>query len=152
MVAGSLRGLTHVPRADFYLIDKPRFREQPLLLVCELAKRGYAANLATLVLARDAAQAEELDDLLWSFDPDEYLPHQIAGTDDGEDETPILIATPDADTAARPLLINLRDAAPVGAFERVLEVVPADPAARAPLRERWKHYQALGFDVTKHDM
>ncbi len=150
MAAGSLRGLTRVPRADFYLIDKARFREQPLLLVCELAKRGYAANLPILVLARDAAQAEELDDLLWSFDPDEYLPHQIAGTDEGDDETPILIATPD--TASRPLLINLRDAAPSGTYERVLEVVPADPAARAPLRERWKHYQALGFDVNKHDM
>jgi len=141
-----------MPRADFYLIDKPRFREQPLLLVCELAKRGFAANLPILVLARDAAQAEELDDLLWSFDPDEYLPHQIAGVDEGEDDTPILIAAPDSDTLPRPLLINLRDAAPAGAYERVLEVVPADPAARGLLRERWKHYQSLGFDVTKHDM
>lgn len=141
-----------MPRADFYLIDKPRFREQPLLLVCELAKRGYAANLSILVLARDAAQAEAIDDLMWSFDPDEYLPHQIAGMDEGDDDTPILIATPDMDIPARPMLINLRDGAPNGSFDRVLEVVPADPAARAPLRERWKHYQALGFDVTKHDM
>ena len=23
---------------------------------------------------------------------------------------------------------------------------------RGPLRERWKHYQALGFEVNKHDM
>jgi DNA polymerase-3 subunit chi len=141
-----------MPRADFYLIDKPRFREQPLLLVCELAKRGYAANLSILVLARDTAQAEALDDLMWSFDPDDYLPHQIAGMDEGDDDTPILIATPDMDLPARPMLINLRDAAPGGSFERVLEVVPADPSARAPLRERWKHYQALGFAVNKHDM
>ena len=141
-----------MPRADFYLIDKPRFREQPLLLVCELAKRGYAANLSILVLARDAAQAEAIDDLMWSFDPDEYLPHQIAGMDEGDDDTPILIATPDMDIPARALLINLRNAAPTGNFERVLEVVPADPSARGPLRERWKHYQALGFDVNKHDM
>ena len=141
-----------MPRADFYLIDKPRFREQPLLLVCELAKRGYAANLSILVLARDAAQAEAIDDLMWSFDPDEYLPHQIAGMDEGDDETPILIATPEMDVPARAMLINLRDAAPTGSFDRVLEVVPADPSARGPLRERWKHYQALGFDVTKHDM
>jgi DNA polymerase-3 subunit chi len=34
----------------------------------------------------------------------------------------------------------------------VLEVVPADPAARGPLRERWKHYQAQGFELNKHDM
>ena len=141
-----------MPRADFYLIDKPRFREQPLLLVCELAKRGYAANLSILVLARDAAQAEAIDDLMWSFDPDEYLPHQIAGMDEGDDDTPILIATRDMDIPARPMLINLRDGAPNGSFDRVLEVVPADPAARAPLRERWKHYQALGFEVNKHDM
>jgi len=141
-----------MPRADFYLIAKDRFREEPLLLVCELAKRGFAANLPILVLARDAAQAEALDDLMWSFDPDDYLPHQIAGMDEGDDDTPILIATPDMDIAARALLINLRDAAPAGSYDRVLEVVPADPEARGPLRERWKHYQALGFDVAKHDM
>lgn len=141
-----------MPRADFYLIDKPRFREQPLLLVCELAKRAFAAELPTLVLARDAAQAEALDDLLWAFDPDEYLPHQIAGLDEDDDDAPILIATPDLDVPTRPLLINLRDAAPTGDFARVLEVVPADPAARGPLRERWKHYQALGFDLNKFDM
>ena len=141
-----------MPKAHFYLIDKPRFREQPLLLVCELAKRAYAANMPTLILARDQAQAEALDDLLWAFDPDEYLPHQIAGMGDDEDEAPVLIATPDADIALRPLLINLRDAAPQGAFERVLEVVPADPAARDPLRTRWKHYQALGFELKKFDM
>ena len=141
-----------MPRADFYLIAKERFREEPLLLVCELAKRGFAANLPILVLARDAAQAEALDDLMWSFDPDEYLPHQIAELDEGDDDTPILISTPDMDIPARTLLINLRDAAPNGNFERVLEVVPADESARGPLRERWKHYQSLGFDVNKHDM
>jgi len=143
-----------VPRADFYLIAKERFREEPLLLICELAKRAYAANLPTLILARDAAQAEALDDLLWSFDADEYLPHQIAGLDEGDEDDicPVLIASPDTDIPARPLLVNLRDAAPAGSYERVLEVVPADESARGPLRERWKHYQALGFDVNKHDM
>ena len=141
-----------MPRADFYLIDKPRFREEPLLLVCELVRKAYAAELPTLVLARDSAQAEALDDLLWSFDPDEFLPHQIAGSDEGDDDTPILIATPEMDVPARPLLINLRDAAPAGSFERVLEVVPADDSAREPLRERWKQYKAAGLDVTKYDM
>jgi DNA polymerase-3 subunit chi len=141
-----------MPRADFYLIDKPRFRQEPLLLVCELAKKAFAADQPMLVLARDAAQAEALDDLMWSFDPDDYLPHQIAGMDDGDDDTPILIATPDMDIPARALLVNLRDAAPAGSFQRVLEVVPADPSARGPLRERWKHYQALGFEVKKYDM
>ena len=141
-----------MPRADFYLIDKPRFREEPLLLVCELARTAFDAGIPTLVLARDTAQAEAIDDLMWSFDPDAYLPHQIAGSDDEDELTPILILAPDTDFPMRPMVINLRDAAVEGDFERVLEVVPADPAARAPLRERWKQYQARGLDLNKHDM
>ena len=139
-------------RADFYLIDKPRFREEPLLLVCELARKAFDAGIPTLVLARDTAQAEAIDDLMWSFDPDAYLPHQIAGSDDEDELTPILILAPDTDFPMRPMVINLRDAAVEGDFERVLEVVPADPAARTPLRERWKQSQARGIDLNKHDM
>ena len=139
-------------RADFYLIAKPRFAAQPLLLVCELARRACDSNQFTVVLARDAAQAEELDDLLWAFDPDAYLPHQIAGQDEDDEITPVLIAAPDSDTPSRPLVINLRDDAWLGACERVLEVVPADPAAREPLRERWKQYQARGLELKKYDM
>ncbi len=138
-------------RADFYLIAKDRFKAEPLQLVCELARKAYEANQWTLVLARDAQQAEALDEMLWDMGDDAYLPHQIAG--DEEDElTPILIATPDIDAPLRPLVINLRDAAVEGSFERVLEVVPADESAREPLRARWTHYKARGMDVNKHDM
>ena len=140
-----------MPRADFYLIAKERFREEPLLLVCELARKAYDANLWTLILARDAEQAEALDEMLWDMGDDAYIPHQIAG--DEEDQlTPVLIASPDIDTAMRPLVINLRDDAVEGSFERVLEVVPADDSAREPLRERWKQYKARGLDLKKHDM
>jgi DNA polymerase-3 subunit chi len=141
-----------VPRADFYLIQKPRFREEPLRLVCELARKAYDANLWTLVLARDTAQAEALDDLLWAFDENAYIPHQIAGTDDEDELAPVLIAAPDADVPLRALVINLRDAPVDGSFERVLEVVPADESARGPLRERWKQYQARGLELKKYDM
>ena len=89
-------------RADFYLIQKPRFREEPLLLVCELARKAQQAGQACIVLARDAAQAEKLDDLLWSFDPDAFIPHQIVdpGMEEGDDEEiEVLIAAPEHDVA-----------------------------------------------------
>ena len=140
-----------MPRADFYLIAKPRFREEPLRLVCELVRKAWAADLWVLVLARDAAQAEQLDELLWDMGDDAYIPHQVAG--DEEDElTPVLIAAPEVDPPLRALVINLRDVAVTGPVERVLEVVPADASAREPLRARWKHYQSQGFAVAKHDM
>jgi DNA polymerase-3 subunit chi len=141
-----------MPRADFYLIASPRFREEPLRLVCELARKCLGAGQPTLILARDAEQAEALDDLLWAFDESVYLPHQIAGRDEDDELTPILIVEPGIDVATRPYVINLRDAAVAGAFERVLEVVPADDGAREPLRARWRDYQARGLELAKHDM
>ena len=141
-----------MPRADFYLIAKPRFLETPLLLVCELARKACDSGQPLLVLATSMAQAELLDELLWEFDPDAYVPHQIAGTDEDDDITPVLIVPPDMAPAMRPLVLNLREAPAPSGFERVLEVVPADPAAREPLRARWKHYAALGHEVAKHDM
>ncbi len=138
-------------RADFYLIDKPRFREQPLLLVCELARKAFVAQQPTLILTRDFAQAEALDGLLWEFDEDAFIPHQLAGDDD-DVHTAVLIVPPDTPTADRPLVINLRDECAPGKYQRVLEVVAADPAAREGSRERWREYQRRGCSVQKFDM
>ena len=141
-----------MPRADFYLIAKPRFRAEPLRLVCELARKAHDAGTWTLILARDAQQAEQLDDMLWDMGEDAYIPHQIVGEDVDEEEAAVLIAPPDVESPLRPIVINLRDGVVEGTVERVLEVVPADESARGPLRERWKTYQARGFEVNKHDM
>jgi DNA polymerase-3 subunit chi len=140
-----------MPRADFYLIDKPRFREQPLLLVCELVKKAFTAQQPALVLARDYGQAEAIDELLWAFDDDSMIPHQLAGDDDDE-HTAVLIVPPGIETADRPLLINLRETCPHGNYQRVLEVVAADPAERDGSRLRWREYQRLGFELHKNDM
>jgi len=138
-------------RADFYLIDKPRFREDPLLLVCELVKRAYAAEQPTLILARSQEQADELDANLWEFDEDSFIPHQIAGDDD-DAITAVVIAPPEVATADRPLIINLRDECVSARCERVLEVVAADESERAGSRERWKMYKQAGFELKKFDM
>jgi DNA polymerase-3 subunit chi len=141
-----------MPRADFYLIAKPRFLDAPLRLVGELARRCHDTGQPTLVLARDAEQAEALDELLWDLGEDVYLPHQIAGHDEDDEITPLLIVTPDVVVPDRAIVINLRDEAFRGHCERVLEVVPADPTARDPLRRRWRDYQTRGFEMHKHDM
>ena len=115
-------------------------------------QKGQLSDVASPRAVNSAAQAEILDELLWEFDPDAYIPHQIVGEDVDEEEAAVLIAPPDVDSPLRPIVINLRDGAVDGAVERVLEVVPADESARGPLRERWKHYQARGFELNKHDM
>ena len=140
-----------MPRADFYLIDKPRFRDDPLLLVCELVKRAHAAEQPTLILARSPEQADALDEKLWEFDEASFIAHQLAGDED-DAITPVVIAAPGVETADRPLVVNLRDECAPGTFERVLEVVAADPAERDGSRLRWTEYKRRGFELAKHDM
>ncbi len=139
-------------RADFYLIAKPRFLDKPLLLVCELARKANDSGQPMLIFAASAAQAEELDELLWEFDPDAYIPHQIAGSDEDDDITPVLIVPPEMQSPMRTLVLNLRNEPVQGDFARVLEVVPADEGSRSPSRERWKNYKDRGLAVQKHDM
>src|SRR5215467_12026363 len=127
-------------RADFYLIDKPRFRDDPLLLVCELVKKAYVAEQATLILARSPEQADALDAKLWEFDEESFIPHQLVGDED-DAITPVVIAAPGVAAADRPLVVNLRDVCAPGAYERVLEVVAADPAEREGSRVRWSEYR-----------
>ncbi|MHC1481053.1 DNA polymerase III subunit chi [Frateuria aurantia] len=138
-------------RADFYLIDKPRFREQPLLLVCELARRAYASQQPTLILVRDEEQAEAVDELLWAFDEEAFIPHQLAGDAD-DASTAVLIVPPGTETPDRPLVINLREEIAAGEYQRVLEVIAADPSEREGSRQRWRQYQARGLALAKHDM
>ena len=133
-------------RADFYLIDKPRFRDDPLLLVCELVKRAYASEQPTLILARSPEQADALDEKLWEFDEESFIPHQLAGEDD-DAITAVVIASPGVETADRPLVVNLREECAQGQFERVLEVVAADSAERDGSRARWTEYKRRGLEL-----
>ena len=140
-----------MPRADFYLIDKPRFREEPLLLVCELVRKAFASEQPTVIFVRSQYQVEQLYEHLWNFSDDAFIPHQIAGDED-DPITAVLIVPPGIEVEDRPLAINLRDGCAFGNHARILEIVAADAAERDGSRRRWKEYQKRGFELNKHDM
>ena len=136
-------------RVDFYIIEKPRFSQDPLLLVCELTKKACAATQSILIRCQDHTQAEELDDLLWSFEEDAFIPHQIAG-EEGDDDAKVLLVPPGIDTKPRALVINLHHSCVGHRSDRILEIVTADAAARQHSRQRWREYQQRGSQINSH--
>ena len=52
-------------RVDFYIVEKAR--EDRLGIVCRLAQKAYDAGQRAHLHVADAAQAERLDTLLWTF-------------------------------------------------------------------------------------
>jgi DNA polymerase III subunit chi len=136
-----------VPTIRFYELASERFQTDPLLLVAKLAEKAFESQQGCLILAIDDAQAQALDDRLWSYSDDAFLPHQIAGQDD-DDECPVLIVTPDHDFPAREVTINLRNV-PVPAYgDRLLEIIPIDADGKARARERFKAMIAHGLAPT----
>ena len=44
---------------------------------CEIAEENYARGRRLQIITVDQEQAERLDDLLWTFKPDTFIPHGL---------------------------------------------------------------------------
>lgn len=73
-----------------------------LSILPELLQKALAKNLPIIVRAADAKQAQSIDDELWAFEPDSFLPHSqkdgspITITTDADKLASIIFATPDS--------------------------------------------------------
>jgi DNA polymerase-3 subunit chi len=126
-------------------------------------KLGYACRLlrkavgtgAKVVVTGEAGLLNELDVALWTFAPLEFVPHC---RDHGAPAavvaaSPVLLADSPKAAAHHQVLVNLGATVPEGfeGFERLIEVVTGDESDRLQARERWKHYAARGYAITRHD-
>lgn len=95
----------------------------------------------------------KLDEILWSFDATEFLPHSWS-EDSVALQTPILLSEQLPNQAQADLLLNLgaADVAGFGVFNRVIDVIGADVRDREDGRQRWRQYRELGWSVDAHDM
>lgn len=97
-------------QVDFYhLTLRPLERALP-----QIAEKVLAGGARLLVVSGDAGQRAALDRLLWTYAPDSFLPHGLAG-EEGEARQPVLIGSePVAANGARMIAIvdgEWRDAA-----------------------------------------
>jgi DNA polymerase-3 subunit chi len=126
-------------------------------------KLGYACRLlrkawrqqARVTVTGDAALLAQLDTLLWTFDPQEFIPHARlrAGQapSDALAPTPIWLAEAGAATPAAEVLVNLGpEPADTSGYARVIELVGTDDDERQAGRRRWRAHESLGQAVTHH--
>lgn len=122
---------------------------------CRLLRKAIAGG-STVAVIGDAQTLEQLDELLWTFSPLDFLPHvrrQSIGEPPPQD-TPIWLCTGLDHGRGRQVLVNLTHQMPaeLHLFERVIEIVSHDEADRQSARQRWKQYSAAGFEIVRHDL
>jgi DNA polymerase III subunit chi len=115
----------------------------------KLLDKALAAGYRAVVLAGSPERVEALNDRLWTFEPDSWLPHG---------------SNKDGDAALQPIWLTDRDENPNGAtilvmcdgarseavagFGRCLDLFDGnDDAAVQAARERWKLWKTEGHDL-----
>ncbi len=142
-----------VTRVDFYILDHSD-EQARLRIACRLAEKAWRLSNHIYIHATPAAAAQ-IDELLWSFKPDSFIPHaQLPASK----KTPIHIGSDfndDGDIGTHHnLLINIGTDVPrfFSRFERVAEIVTQQPQQLAVSRERFLFYKKRGYALESHHL
>ena len=136
-------------RVDFYLLPDVDI-DAKYRFACRLALRAIHAGQQVHVRTASADAAGMLDELMWSYPEDRFVPHDIAaGPEAG---APIRIGHAEPAPGPDQVLVNLADDVPgfFARFERVAEVI-TEPE-RAAGRARYRHYRERGYPLFHHDL
>ncbi len=133
-------------RIDFYQLETD---EAPLIFTCRLIEKAYRAGNQIYVHTTSSKQSGELDDLLWSFREDRFIPHAIEGE---TGKSPIKIGNDHEPVDHQDVLINLSGEVPdfFSRFERVAEIVPLNESSRDSARNNYRFYKERGYDLKYH--
>ena len=138
-------------RIDFYILAQPDERARHLL-ACKLAEKAWRLDNSVYIHAKDRADADRLNDMLWTFKDGSFVPHGLTSSNDGTEESPIVIGCDGA--AGRDLLINLCDEIPqfIEGFPRVAELVTSDENCKLLSRKRYATYRDQGHELNTHNL
>ena len=140
-------------RVDFYVLAQVDERARHML-ACKLAEKAWRLENTVYIHARNQSDAERLDKLLWTFRDGSFVPHGLAGRDDGTENSPIMVGSDDQGIGTRDLLINLCDDIPpfMEGFARVAELVTSDETCRQASRKRYAAYRDQGHELNTHNL
>jgi DNA polymerase-3 subunit chi len=135
----------------FYLLEEKTKLENEAdpshFHACLQAANFYRQNQRVFIYCADQQTAHQLDELLWAFDPDSFVPHNLPG--EGPRNGAAVEISWQPPTSRRAILINLTSTVPnfANQFSHIIDFVPSDEILKQAARERYKGYRQCGFQV-----
>ena len=114
---------------------------------CLQAAYFYRQNQKVFIYTQDQIQAHSIDEMLWAFEPDSFVAHNLVG-EGPRGGSPVEISWQNP-TVRRPILINLTDSVPNFAnnFTTVVDFVPTNDLLKQQARDRYRTCKQWGFLV-----
>jgi DNA polymerase-3 subunit chi len=124
-----------------------------LQVACRVIEKAFLQKHSIYVHAASQTEAEALDELLWTFSPESFIPHHLVG-EGPTPPPPVRIGWQEIPREANDLLVNLHADAPPDPrrFRRIIEIVGGDEALREPARQHWRLYKQQGYPVATHNV
>jgi DNA polymerase-3 subunit chi len=137
-------------RVDFYILNEHTDNGR-LLLACRLAEKAYNLQHKVYIHSAGEAQAQLLDDLLWTFRQNSFIPHSLYPAVPA-DRSPVLIGWHPDPAVEADVLLNLGENIPVffESFARVIELVDQNEAVLSQSRQRFRLYRERGYEPALH--
>ncbi len=139
-----------MPQIDFYIVDNSS-PDGWLRYACKIIEKAYTLGMHVHIRTIDESMTNKMDDLLWIFRDQSFIPHQHTCT---ENELCAVTLNHSDLPNKRELLVNLAPDVPdfYQQFERVVEVIGDIEMMKQNGRERFKIYKENGESPTHHQV
>lgn len=139
-------------QVDFYTLAEPAI-DAALPFVGRLIEQQYQQQHRIYVLAKNQQQAFVLDEMLWIFSPESFIPHHLAG-EGPIPSPPVVIGYDQHSSEHNDILFNLHDSIPefFHRFRHIIELIPNEETALQEGRKRYRFYQQHQCMIQYHDL
>lgn len=142
-------------KADFYILNKSDNKAR-LDFLCRLIEKATGLGHSIYVHTNNLQQATEIDDYLWSYKIESFLPHNLNSNDSDSQEkpsAPITIGFSAHCDHHNDLLINFASNLPdfYRSFKRIAEIVIQDDLVLQELRAHYRKIKNEGIEAIIHD-
>lgn len=139
-------------RVDFYILEDSAAAARQRF-VCRLAEKAWQQGHNIYIHTDDASQSNQLDEMLWTFRAESFLPHSLDNATDA-DMVQVHIGHSEEPLHHDDVLINLGREVPLffSRFKRVAEIISAEEPERQAGRERYRFYRERGYPLESHNI
>lgn len=143
-------------RIDFYIL-RDDASDSRWHFACRLAEKAWRQGLSVLIHLDNDVDVKAFDELLWTFKPESFLPHQpLQSGQTPQERVAISSGTITANPfdSAETLLINMAQTVPqaFANFSRLSEIVIQQPDVLKNTREHYHFYRKGGYSIEHRNL
>lgn len=139
-------------RVDFYISNDSHAQARELL-ACRVIDKAHQQKSPIYIHTHSDDHMNQFDKLLWTFREQSFIPHSCVSNEQSQ-HCNIIIGHEEPPEDQNQVLVNLSNEVPMffSRFDRVIEIVHEDDAAKQHGRERYKFYKDRGYALSTHNI